>query len=807
MACGASALAIILSLSVLPTVACAQTTDSAENVGNAEIIVSARRREEKLQDVPVVVTAIQSEAIEKLNLRDAKELVALVPGLDLRSDGYAASIQLRGLQYNVNTGATSSVATYLNDAPIQARAVLSQLYDIGQVEVLHGPQGTLRGQAAPSGSITFTTKKPDLQSWGGYVSGTLANAHSYNVNGALNLPIIKDMLGIRVAGVWDKNEGNRVHSISPNATFKDPFAEEKGARVSVLFKPTDWLRLEGSFQTLNHDDSTFNQYASYNLVDSTGAASPTLIRPEDRLSIQDTPNVQHQQYHIWNWRGEVRFAGQKLIYQGSRYYFNNRGVGNQDAANYIPKVDVYQTNLQASGSETHEVRLQNESRVAGIFDYVLGYFHIKSPTAIHVEQQIAVTLPPFLGSGLQATIPVVIDTLAPNGGPLPPTYETSFFGNVTAHIGDKLEISGGLRHIKNTQGAADLFISVSGGAPSVTTFGTGTNDQKWIYSASVKYNITPDAMVYFSTGTSHRAGPTIFNQALLQSPLELAFRQLPPEDSTSYELGFRTQWLDRRITLNVTGFHQTFKNYPFQLTNGVYYINYDFTNGAFVPKPDNSSQWGAAVPVTINGVDVEFGWKVSRRFEFSAVATYSDSNIKNGIVPCNDLNGDHVADTVTAAPTVAQLQAAYGANNIGSCTANFRATNQAPFSATLQAEYNAPIGNKMEMFARGLLNYYGPSRNDDTQSFDNIGSYALLNLYLGLRAPDRAWELTFYGKNVFNNSTYTRFNSPASTSVQELAPPTFRTTVGKAYNSTYSQISTVAPREFGVNLKIAFGSR
>jgi len=194
MACGASALAMALSLSALPTIAYAQSADSAEAASDADIIVSARRREEKIQDVPVVVTAIQGDAIEKLNLRDAKELVALVPGLDLRSDGYAASIQLRGLQFDINAGASASVATYLNDAPVQTRAVLSQLYDVGQVEVLHGPQGTLKGQATPSGSISITTRKPDLERFGGYASGTVTTSHGWNVNGALNIPVIKEAL-------------------------------------------------------------------------------------------------------------------------------------------------------------------------------------------------------------------------------------------------------------------------------------------------------------------------------------------------------------------------------------------------------------------------------------------------------------------------------------------------------------------------------------------------------------------------------------------------------------------------------------
>ena len=227
-----------------------------------------------------------------------------------------------------------------------------------------------------------------------------------------------------------------------------------------------------------------------------------------------------------------------------------------------------------------------------------------------------------------------------------------------------------------------------------------------------------------------------------------------------------------------------------------------------MPKVGNSDQWGAAVPVGITGVEAELNYKPNRNFSISAVASYSDSKIKNGLIPCNDLNGDGVPDaSVAANVTAAQLATAYGAKQIGSCNVSLRGTNQSPFSATLQAEYNHPIGDKMEIFGRGLFSYYGSSENNQTLPFDSVGAFGLLNLYAGVRAPDGAWEVTLFAKNLANNASYSSFALPASTSYQELAPPTFQTTVGKSSTSTYSRVDTSAPREFGINLKFAFGSR
>ena len=110
-------------------------------------------------------------------------------------------------------------------------------------------------------------------------------------------------------------------------------------------------------------------------------------------------------------------------------------------------------------------------------------------------------------------------------------------------------------------------------------------------------------------------------------------------------------------------------------------------------------------------------------------------------------------------------------------------------------------------FARGLFSYKGKSKGDPTNSIDDESGYGLLNLYAGLRAPDGGWEINLFAKNVFNTIRTTSFGAPAVTAYQELAPPTFRTTVGKAFTSPYSVIQTTPPQEFGVNVRFALGSR
>src|SRR3546814_2406794 len=112
--------------------------------------------------------------------------------------------------------------------------LFNSMFDVGQIEVLRGPQGTLRGRASPSGSITVTTQKPDLYESGGYADLTRTNLDALNVNGAFNLPIIPEKLAIRIAGIDDRNEGDHVRSIHSSV---EPSAATKAYRASLRFEP------------------------------------------------------------------------------------------------------------------------------------------------------------------------------------------------------------------------------------------------------------------------------------------------------------------------------------------------------------------------------------------------------------------------------------------------------------------------------------------------------------------------------------------------------------------------------------------
>lgn len=789
------------SLAALTASTQAMAQEAQDGFDAPAIIVQARRREEDVQDVPAVINAVTAQAIGDLNLREFTDVKTLAPGLDLttNANGIGGNARLRGVNFDANaSGNNGTVEFYFNDAPISAGAILQQMYDIGQIEIQRGPQGTLRGRASPSGSITITTRKPDLNEFGGFVDLTGNNIGTLNFKGGLNIPVIEGIAGIRVSGLWDENEADRVRPITGSEA---PHSRTKSGRIVGLIEPADWVRLEGTYQYMDRYARTYDQAISFSEVNPAAAASPVLIQAKDRLSIQEEPRSIHQRFDIYNWRAEFAGAGQRLIYQGQHSKQQFLTTDNVDDGNFFIGRDVNQITDTVAKGTSHEVRLQNEERVFDIFDYVVGFFDSKLNPPTFLTSPTIVRLPTAFGGGIAS---IVQTNVARTGH----AHEQSFFGNLTAHFG-QAEISGGVRQISYK---SQNLLAVNGN----TIASDGQDLDKLIYSGSVKYNVTPNILVYAATGSSFRPGINVVGDfSIAQSALERSFLNLPPETSTSYELGVKTTLMDGRMRFNLTGYHQKYKNFPFRVpNNGVYYVNTVAVRNAAgavtgTAQQVSSFNFVGAVPVEVNGLEAEWLFDVSHAWNIGVTTSYSLGKIKNGNIPCNDLNGDGVPDAVGAAPTLAQLQAAVGANNLSSCAVSQRAAFLPPLTATVQSEYKLAVSSKVDGFVRGLLNYSGKSQGDPANNFDDVGAFALLNMYAGIRAPDGGWEVSLFAKNIFDTTKVLTRTTPLFTAYQQITgfTATGATTAAATYTSPYTGGTVTPPREIGLNVRFFFGSR
>ena len=532
-----------------------QTAVSADNP--ADIVVQARRREERLQDVPKVVTAVTADDLRKNNIQKFEDIQTLAAGVNLQNsgDGLVQKTTIRGTNFDVDSGLQSpTVQFYLNDANIQSSYIYEAMYDISQVEVLKGPQGTLRGRSAPSGAITLTTKAPDLYKFGGYVDGTIqGDPGGHKEDYALNVPVIPGKLAIRVAGTVSDTDNTGVRPVNAIVYPTKPYDRVWSERVSVRAQPIDALELNFTWQHLVNHDVAYLQTESTCLIDSSQpCGSGPLISQRSRLSTVNGQRVVYQQHDIFNARADLHLFGQKLSYVGM---FAIQHLGDQEPLDtgvaYPGVADPIDKYAFSRGlMQDHEIRLANEERIANIFDYVIGFNTVDIRTYNHYT------------TGTLAVIHGPNQNYLGENGP----EEIAYFGNLTAHPLANLEISGGIRHI------IDKFA----GTPLGNNNGPRTVFQRNtanIWTASASYHVNRDLMAYVNAGSSFRQGGNNlgFQYAPYSSadfmpltdPAYAPFYNIGPEKSTSYEVGFKSQFFNRKLTLNVDYFHQDFKDYQY----------------------------------------------------------------------------------------------------------------------------------------------------------------------------------------------------------------------------------------------------
>ncbi len=811
---------------------------SADNpaVGLEEIVVTARRKEESIEDVPQVVDAVTADALARFNIQSFQDVAALVPGLTLSNDGtgYQAKAALRGVNFEVNSATSPTVQFYMNEAPIDANFLLQSMFDVGQIEVLRGPQGTLRGRSAPSGAITVTTHKADLSGLGGYAAVTGTDRKQIKADGAFNLPIVKDMLAIRLAGMIDDNEFDHIRSLNNPA---DPHQHTSAERLSLLFQPSDGFTLDIAYQHLERKLRSYTQVAGAGAPGNvpsnpcfiqSGAASLTQIpcpppgyngptlTPQDRLAVEDAPWPVTAKYDVVTGQAEYRFAGQKLTYVGGYSKLKVHSPAPTDTANMLPGgAAVYQTADTRQSQVSHELRVASEERIANLFDYTAGVFYsLEKP-------QIQVSLPVAFLSGAFGT-PLGL----PNPSSLDDRYlinaltsgqgrreERSAFASVTWHIDDKTELTGGARYIlaKDTE-LTDTFLNSVGliALPAAITLPPGVtctlaglpstypgtcdfpsaaavpsaqvlhnaSDRRWtpkVYNASISRHFTDELLGYLTYGTAWRRGPTAVGiQNATNDAVLNRFVYLQPETSKGWELGLKSTFLDKRARVNVAVYRQTFNNFIY-LTPLVSYLA-DTGTG---PTPQ-TFQFTTNVPATVKGLDLDGSLQLTKRWNVGMAFSYSDGHMEGASIPCN-------------APIPA-------AQHVALCTSNNAVTTAPTWNANLQSEYWVPITSSMDSYVRGLFTYYPKNDRASGQgSGFTADAYGILNLYAGIRQTEGAWDVQLFVRNLTDTKKALTFEQAQETNNVSGVNMSFG-------QSGYYRTSVTPLREFGITARYAFGS-
>ena len=250
--------------------AAAQDADTAESAAaspaqldSGDIIVTAQRREEKLSKVPVSVVVFGAEALKTRVINSEQDMGSLVPGLLVKNgqNSNQLSFSMRGQTLDPFSGTSPAVLTYVNEAPYIPNNTATSLFDLGSIQVLKGPQGTLFGRNATGGAVLYSTPMPgDERS--GYLTMRGGERNSFQVQGAVDLPIVTDKLAMRFAFDVTRADGY-IKNVNTGNTLGDK--DSKSARVTLVFTPTDTIKNTTLFQhsDVRGSEGTGNLYNYY----------------------------------------------------------------------------------------------------------------------------------------------------------------------------------------------------------------------------------------------------------------------------------------------------------------------------------------------------------------------------------------------------------------------------------------------------------------------------------------------------------------------------------------------------------------
>ncbi|CAN5184679.1 TonB-dependent receptor [soil metagenome] len=631
---------IVLALASMPNIAWAQTATPVEEEAKAptavdDIIVTARRRAERLQDVPQAILAFSPAQIDRANVTQITDLVRIAPGLIFQPSAVsnkALSLTLRSQRQNLpNITFDPSVVVYFNEVPnMRMLGGNTALYDLSSVQVLKGPQGTLFGRNSTGGALLITPQAP-TDELGGYVKAGVGNYASWEVEGALNIPI-NEQIQVRVSGRHSQHDGY-MPVVGQNYSVDDDKTD--AYRISLKFQPTEGVTNTTVFDAVQQTGAG----TAYRLVGCFPGG------PSNSAAFQLCSELPKLDGQAWNaTTSNVDRKGVNIkAYQLSNITTAEVGdvtlkniFGYRDLDSFVTfDIDGSSKNVLFATDRIKMHQVSNEIQLIGKafnnnLSYQIGGFFFE-------EQGNELQLTPTLGTTSASDFDVI-------------NRSYSIFGQLTYKIPglDGLSVTAGLRQTwdrrqmtnrgKNILGIytgpdlsnlGSLAVTCRLQAGPLTTQGVlnpcektvGVSFSKLTYNLSVDYKISNNVLVYIASRKGYRAGG-FFNAP--RAPIE--FLPYNPELITDYELGLKA---DYRIG-NVRG-----------RTNVAIYTG-DFTGA----QRNTSTQEVVADPTTgqqlfvtrsviynaqsarVRGIEIEQMWKPFDLLEFNLSYAFSDSRYK-----------------------------------------------------------------------------------------------------------------------------------------------------------------------------------
>lgn len=583
----------------------ANTTPASDN-GLKDIVVTAQRREQRLQDVPIQVTALGPETIAKAGIKSTADALTLVPNVTFdQSFTYLNSfVTFRGISQINN--ADPPVAVVIDGVPQNNQKQLSQdLFDVERIEVLKGPQGGLYGRNALGGAINIVTRQPSNK-FEGFLDGTYGNGDSINVSGALSGPLVEDILLFRVSGSF-RHDGGRIENVYTGDNV-DFIHHDYSARGQLLYEGINKLKID-----LRGDYRNFSAGGIYDSIVLSGNAND-IQPPRENIQGLTFGHIADVSLKAEYDFGPVTLSSTSAFnrivedYRGDLDFSNPRDLPNGFLGLGI---QVGQGQNLGVRQYSQEVRLVSNDKSP--FRYIFGAYYLHTQRELDTRGFIDLN-----SSRSQFDDPAlgIIHLSEDNHND---AY--ALYGQADYDITSSLTLSGALRYDNDHRDQ----INVLNGADRQADFG------KVQPKVTLTYKLDPRKLVYATYSTGFRSGG--FNAPTVAIPLFKA------ETLQNYEAGFKTTWLDNKLRFNGAVYVERDKNYQF------FFVDVK-TASQIIGNLDNVHIWG---------VEFDSQAQLTRQLEVSAAIGTTDTNIRSASIFPSAV-GNHTPRTT---PWTANLGAQY----------------------------------------------------------------------------------------------------------------------------------------------------
>ena len=749
--------ALVLGLSGTPATVLAQESSATASLLD-EVIVTARKREESLQDTPLSITAITSREIQNQGVSDLRDIVALTPGLTISEFGSGTlnAPVIRGLsQLTGGQFAENNVSVFYNGVYIQNNNLVDATFlDIERIEVVKGPVSALYGRNAYAGVINYVTKKPSAEFEGSarLIGGEYGRRA---VSGTISGPISGDVFKARLGGRYDSSDGSWGDPVT-NVRFDG--GERKAVQGALEITPSNSLNI---LITGFYADDKLDQPARVSVTGNCGATAaafqPTLCGEVGDYTSSSVSRSSKPSFALYGNKrklllgsGEVTFSLgpvdiKSLTSYSSNSFYQNRdtdgtGVGfpyslagtpagtvNLSSYTYSTSDDAsFSQELRAAFNATDKLRVS------------LGGFYNRW----HADNDFTLTVATgAVPAGRTAIIAFPIGS-TPDGSPSPFIQRThleddeySGFTVLDYAATDELTLSAEARRSRQTKLAnqTGTFLRLPATDPDGPN-GIERSWNFWSYRFTGDYKITPDTMIYVSAAKGNKAGG--FNSG---SAIPVDSVQYDPEQNKTYEAGVKTRILGGRAALDVTAFYSTLSGlqlFGFQASG----IGSVITNGG---------------DATAYGFEASIGAKVATGVNVSAGLAYTNPTFDSGSL----LNSSASVGQCRNIPACASRVVTDSTGRVALDLGGFKLPRQSQWQYSAVLDVVRPLTERFDWTLRG--NYKYQSKQYSTTPPTNVGYIGdrnTLNLRAGIASGD-IWNVEVFVDNALDDATALNFGS------------------------------------------------